>query len=155
IRPGVALRPSRSGSSPMAISISRTARSMRGTSTRCSGGYVSSRGTKLVSNSRRLLSSARTPTATGTTSSTAFDPGARRLERVIEEHRPSHGTHSARNGGYGRSAPLNLLEAYVPHQSPAISLMNPHVHHHSSLLYVLGADHLPAAQGDDEYVPAG
>ena len=50
-RPGVPLRPSRPGSSPMAIRISRTARSMRGTSTRYSDGYGSFRGTKLVSNS--------------------------------------------------------------------------------------------------------
>src|SRR3990170_4749355 len=131
----------------MAISISRTARSMRARSTRRSTRYCSSASSTsmdLVSN----LSGLPFPKVL------FARPGARCLKSVVEEHRPGHGTHAPGNGGYGGCSGLHLFEAHVTHRPAAVSLVDPHIHYHSSLLHVLGADHLPPAQGDDENVCA-
>lgn len=73
----------------------------------------------------------------------------------MEQHRARHRSDAARHGGYGGGLRLHLVEADVPDEAALLPAVDADVDHDGSLSYVLGPDHLPLPEGDDEHVGPG
>ena len=74
----------------------------------------------------------------------------RRLNRIVQEHRPRHRAYASRYRRDPGRFRLYLLEPYVPDEATFFFAVDADVHDDCTFSYVLGTHHLSSSGGDDQ-----